>query len=346
MSTRSRRRGRPLCLLLAVGPGVLACASLRAPLAPAPLTDEAAIDMERGIMEETERRLTFDQDAVLRLEDGPSVTGTAIVEILGLGSAERHPVEFRRREIYRCGEGHAIERGTYRMTHQLGTLPAEGRWHAVWRHDASGAWAIREAMLFGLSAYPPLPGGCVSAAREAWSANRLTLSFHGWPLAFSTADPLAGSGSFSGFAGMVGARWRFGSWATAGGYGGRDWRIRTSSRSRPAGSSYVESAASFLAVVGGYEGRNVTLDAGPVWLRSTWSWLDDQGRTVTEARYGRPGAVVTLRGALPAGRNMSADLLLQYRLFGSEAVPYSSPRILADRSGLFISLGLGLRAMP
>ena len=297
-------------------------------------------------MGETEGRLTFDQDAVLRVGDGPSVTGTAIAELLGLGSAERRPVEFQGREIHRCGEGHAIERGTYRMTHPLGTVPAEGRWHAVWRHDASGAWAIREAMLFGLSAYPPLPEGCVSAARVAWSANRLTLSFHGWPLAFTTANPLAGAARFSGIAGTVGARWRFGSWATAGGYGGRDWRLRTSAVSRPEGSSDLASTASFLAVVGGYEGRNVTLDAGPAWFRSTWRWLDDQGRTSTETRYARPGAIVTLRGAVPAGRRASADLVLQYRLFGSDEVPYSSPRIWADRSGLFISLGLGLRAMP
>ncbi|MBW3553715.1 MAG: hypothetical protein KY466_09395 [Gemmatimonadetes bacterium] len=149
-----------------------------------------------------------------------------------------------------------------------------------------GGWAIREATLLRRSAYPPLPGGCVSAAREAWSAKRLTLSVH------------------------------------------------------------LESTASFLAVVGGYEGKNVTLDAGPVWFRSTWSCLDDQERTVTEPRYARPGAVVTLREALPAGRNTSAGLMLQYRFLGSDEVPYSSPRISADRSGLFISLGLGVRAMP
>lgn len=329
MAIRSRHPIRLLCLLLAVGPGVLACG----PLAPVPLPDAAAIDMARRIMEETERPPRFEQDAVLQVGDSALVTGTAIVELPGFGSAARYPVEFRQRKIYRCGEGHGIERGTYRMPHPLGTVPAEGRWHAVWRQDASGAWAIREAALVGLSAYPPLPGGCVSGTREGWSANRLTLSVHGWPLAFTTAES---AGSYSGIAGMLGARWRFGSSATAGGYTGRDWRLTR--------SSHLESTAAFLAVVGGYEGRNIALDAGPVWFRSTWIWLDDQGRTVREVHYDRPGAVATLQGALPVGSNMSAGLVAQYRFFGSDRV--TSPWIEVDRSGLFISVGLAVRAIP
>lgn len=356
MSIIDRRRGGVLLLgILAVtGPGSLACASLPAPLAPVRPPDEAAIALERMILVEKQGQLALADDAVLRLGDGEAVSGReAILRFLGPVAPYLRPAASAGTKVYRCGEERGIERGAYRAPHDLGALPAAGRWHAVWEATEGGDWQIREVMLLGPRAsYPGLPEGCVEGLGEAWAAGRLTLSVHGYPLAYYSARPHAdvrGLGpnmvgtETAGLGGILGGRWRFGNSLAAGGYWGREPPVRTRYESAATGTTYLVSNGTFAGLVAGYEGRNVSLDAGPVWFRSSWSWLNYQERADTVARYERLGAIVTLRVALPMAWDMATDLVIQHRFFGREEVPHRSRQVFADRSGLFIGLGLALR---
>ncbi len=328
------------------------------PVAPAP---HSAIALERFIEGHGSPHLLFTPDARLRTIAGATLRGRDAIQsyLSDPGLSGPRDFQFGTETVYRCGPERGIETGTYRAIHRLdGRLRVlVGRWYAEWRR-VGARWAIDDGRLLGPGEpLPPIHEDCVTPDQEVRAEARFTATLQGAPFGFFTADPHHGleslgrypyfSESMAGPGVILSADYRLGRWLTVGGYAGRDPVRRTTYRLDQEREERLTSRLGFWALAIGYEGRVVSVDAGPARVRSRWSWSSTADVLIDEGTVdSRWGAVVTARAVQSLRWDLGLELMLQYRWFGSDVLPRAIPPLKRSRNGLFIGLGIALRRTP
>ncbi len=265
--------------------------------------------------------------------------------------------EFLPDRVYRCDAPRGIEVGKYR-TGELagrGARPRSGGWFARWEPTSDGDWKIREAILSRPGEpMPEIEATCVDAKTELAAGAHFTLSVQGPPFGFFLADPhkdLEGAGR-SGFraeeidrpGALLSSTYRVTEWLALGGLWILEPRRRTSYGNSLRANQWLKSGGNVLAVTLGYEGRNVSLDAGPALARSYWEWTDVTEVPGEGAHYSKVGAVVGARGLIPLRVDLHLEVRLHRLLVAKEDVPDTEPVLTGSRSGFY--LGMGLASQP
>lgn len=350
------RRGPVAALALALAGG--GCARLPAALAPVPAPTSSALELEAYVRGEDRPRYPFAADAGLRTADGDSLAGRAAIldYLTAPPTAPVHGFTFFTGQVVRCSRDLGFETGTYRAVETGGgrATPIGGRWFAEWRRARAG-WEIAEGrMLKPGERLPPTPEWCVGTESEVRARARFTASLQGAPFGIFTARPHRGLEDLSGMpyrstgserpGAIVSASYRVGRWLTVGGYWGLDPLTRTTYRLDQDTIEWLRSTAWFAALTAGYEGRNVSVDAGPAWVRSSWEWTNSWNDQWSEsADYSDLGAVVTARWIQPVASDLGIEAMVQRRFFKADVVPGTDPAIERSRSGFFLGLGVVLR---
>jgi hypothetical protein len=343
---------RTIGLVAVAGAALTAgCSSLPTPFAPVRPPAYSALELERDIAEEDASHMDFAEDATLATPKRDTLRGRQAIQAYMTTSTESGPpgFEFFTDRVYRCDARHGVELGKYRSM-----LAGGGNWYALWVRSADGGWKIQRAVMVRPGDALPRPGPeCVGTAAEVAAEARLTLGVEGPPFKISTADPhrdvkTAGLYPFQSTTVrradvVLASTYRVHRWLAVGG----TWMLLSSVRTTyhvPLGpTEWLDSGGNIWAITAGYQGRNITLDAGPALARTHWQWADGSGFPGVSATYTRLGAVAEARGIIPLRSDVNLEILAQRRFVGSDLVPRTNGTRYGSRDGFFLGFGLAFR---
>lgn len=343
-------RIRPLVVL--AGAAVTAgCSSLPTPLAPARPPAHSALELERDISGKDASHMDFAESATLATPKGDTLRGRRAIQAYMTNSGESGPpgFEFFTERVYRCDARRGVELAKYRSM-----LSGGGEWYALWVRSPDGDWKIQRAVMVKPGDALPRPGPeCIDTRAEVAAEARLTLSLEGPPFMISTADPHkdlehAGRYPFQSTSVtradvILASTYRVNDWLAVGGVWGLLASVRTTYHVPLGPTEWLNSGGNMWAITAGYQGRNVTLDAGPALVRTHWQWSDGSGFPGVSATYTHVGAVADARGIIPLRSDVNLEILVQRRFVGSDLVPGTNGTHHGSRDGFFLGFGLAFR---
>lgn len=343
---------RIIRLVVLAGAAVTAgCSSLPTPLAPVRPPAYSALDLERDISRQDASHMDFAEDATLATPKRDTLRGRRAIQAYMTTSGESGPPGFKfyTYGVYRCDARRGVELAKYRTM-----LSGGGEWYALWVRSPDGDWKIQQAVMARPGDALPRPGPeCISTDAEVAAEARLTFSLEGPPFKISTADPHKDlenvgrypfqSTSVTRADVILASTYRVNDWLAVGGMWGLLSRVRTTYHVNPGPTEWLDSGGNLWAITAGYQGRNVTLDAGPALVRTHWQWSDNSGFSGVSATYSRIGAVAEARGIIPLRSDVNLEVLVQRRFMGSDLVPRTNGTRYGSRDGFFLGLGLAFR---
>jgi hypothetical protein len=335
------------------------CGAIASAVEPVRAPAHSALELERVVQAAGALRTDFSPGARLRTLDGSVLEGgPAARRYLGAGRGARdHSFRFFTDQVSRCDAASGLEIGWYQAVQRVGGSDnaVSGTWWAVWETTGEGEWRIREAALLGDAADAQPTSTCITPADEHRARSRITVAAHVSPVGYRVGTPhddVRDLGLYPFFGtrinqvGAVGRiSYRMGDWFAVGSYFGREpgyetlYLLHTTRETLRDG---VTTTTSFAAATVGYDGRLVSLDAGPAVVDTRWEWTRNAGFPTRSGEERRVGAVATLHLALPAG-DFIVDLMAQQRWFGHDDVPRLEEPARASQNGLFLGVGLGVR---
>jgi len=343
---------RIIPLVALVGAAVTAgCSSLPTPFAPVRPPAHSALELERDISREDASHLDFAENATLATPKRDTLRGRQAIQAYMTTSTESGPpgFEFFTDHVYRCDARRGVELGKYRSM-----LSGGGEWYALWVRSPDGDWKIQRAVMVRPGDALPRPGPeCVGTGAEVAAEARFTFSLEGPPFKISTADPHKGLENVGRYPFqatavtrgdvILAATYRVTDWLAVGGTWGLLANVRSTYHVPNGPTEWLDSGGNLWAITAGYQGRNVSLDAGPALVRTHWQWDDGSGFPGASAAYSHIGAVVEARGIIPLHGDVNLEVLVQRRFVGADLVPRTNGTRYGSRDGFFLGLGLAFR---
>ncbi|MCG6987147.1 MAG: hypothetical protein LJF06_03025 [Gemmatimonadetes bacterium] len=327
------------------------CSTLPAPFAPVRPPAYSALELERDISREDASHLDFAESATLATPKRDTLRGRRAIQAYMTTSPESSPpgFEFFTDHVYRCDARRGVELGKYRSM-----LSGGGEWYALWVRSEDGDWKIQRAVMVRPGDALPRPGPeCVSTGAEVAAEARFTFSLAGPPFMISTAHPhrdlkTAGSYPFQSTEVrradvILASTYRLNRWLVVGGMWVLLSKVRTTYHTPFGPMDWLDSGGNLWAITAGYQGRNITLDAGPALVRTHWQWGNYSEFPGASAGYSHLGALVEARGVIPLRSDVNLEVLVQRRFLGSDPIPGTDPVRYGSRDGFLLGFGLAFR---
>jgi hypothetical protein len=335
---------------------------LPGPMRPVQPPAYSALELQRDVTGPDSMHMDYAADATLRTQNGDTVRGRDRIQAYMVATATKSVggqggrFDFYAHRFYRCSAVEGIEISSFRMLTRAGeSYPPSGRWFARWSRSGNGDWTIREAILARPGErLPALGPGCVGTGQEVAAVSRVTVSVHGPPFKIDTSHPyhdLRRVGTYPFYDRKAGhiplilaVRYRVARWAAVGAMWARQRGFRDNYAELASNVVYKESltrSGSIIALTAGYQGKDVSLDAGPALFRSHWEWTENGGLAGPSASYSHLGAVVQMRVVVPLASDFNLELIGQRRFVGDDLVPRTTESRSSE--GWYLGVGFAIR---